>query len=484
MKRLFIIMISLLVMLAGQNVNAQEVTVDLLPGWNYIAYPFPETVAVDVFFSSITPTNGDMIKSFYGTSSYINGRWRGAITVVYPGVGYHYYSNNPETVTLVWDNPFVPDNPCVVTTSEPSYITAVSAVVGGNVTLPEGYHVFSRGVCWGTEPDPDIDGSHTSDGTGVGEFSIAIYNLLPETTYYVRAYAISDFGLDYGDNMSFTTLETPTIDAPIGAIDGKFTINENGNQVYFSQGNLQYIGSANTPYWKFAEHQWDYLGTTTGQNSEEQNVDRDLFGWGTSGYDHGAICYQPWSTSIDNEYYNVYGGFSYNLCDQTGQADWGYNPISNGGNQTNQWRTLTKDEWVYMFNTRSTISGIRYAKAEINGVNGVILLPDDWSSSYYSLSNTNTSGASFSSNTISVSQWNTLEQHGAVFLPAAGNRYGTSVNEFGSSGAYWSSTSDGLEYAYSVTFGGMYSYNSYVHLNVYSNRGSCSSVRLVCSADN
>ena len=49
-------------------------------------------------------------------------------------------------------------------------------------------------------------------------------------------------------------------DAPIGAINGKFTINANGNQVYFSQGNLQYIGSAATPYWKFAEKQWDYLG--------------------------------------------------------------------------------------------------------------------------------------------------------------------------------------------------------------------------------
>ena len=92
-----------------------------------------------------------------------------------------------------------------------------------------------------------------------------------------------------------------------GAVSGHaFTVNADGDQVLFSQGNLQYIGSASTPYWKFAEHQWDCLGTTTGQNSSDENVDRDLFGWGTSGYDHGAVCYQPWSTSQTNSDYFPY----------------------------------------------------------------------------------------------------------------------------------------------------------------------------------
>ena len=117
------------------------------------------------------------------------------------------------------------------------------------------------------------------------------------------------------------------------------------------------------------------------------------------------------------------------------------------------WRTLTKDEWVYVFNTRSTSSGIRYAKAQVNGINGVILLPDNWSSSNYSLSSTNTGGASFSSNTISQSDWtNRLEANGAVFLPAAGNRNGTSVYNVGSFGGYWSATYAASTLAYSVGF--------------------------------
>ena len=267
--------------------------------------------------------------------------------------------------------------------------------------------------------------------------------------------------------------------APQGAINGKFTINANGDQVYFSQGNLQYIGSAAMPYWKFADHQWDVLGTTTGQNSSNQNVDRDLFGWGTSGWNNGNTYYRPWDT--DNSDGSLYGPLGdYNLTGSYANSDWGYyNAISNGGNQTNQWRTLTRAEWVYVFDTRSTTSGIRYAKACVNNVNGVILLPDDWSSSYYSLSSTNSANASFSSNPITLSQWNTLEQHGAVFLPAAGNRNGTSVLNVGSYGFYWSASYGSSLSGYAC---GVYFSGSVLHPQDGNYRYLGRSVRLVRSA--
>ena len=227
---------------------------------------------------------------------------------------------------------------------------------------------------------------------------------------------------------------------PTGAINGLFSVSDS-QQVYFSQGNLQYIGSATTPYWKFADNQWDVLGTTSGQNSTNQNVDRDLFGWGTSGYNHGAVCYQPWSTSTIYSDYYAYGSSSYNLYDQNGKADWGYNAISNGGGQTNQWRTLTHEEWVFVFYTRTTSSGIRFALANVNGVNGMILLPDDWNSSTYSFNSPNVAGGYYYDvDVISGSQWNILENSGAVFLPTAGFRDGNSVNNVGSRGYYWSAS--------------------------------------------
>ena len=268
----------------------------------------------------------------------------------------------------------------------------------------------------------------------------------------------------------------PLSNLPTGAINGLFSVGENAT-VFFSQGNLQYIGSAATPYWKFADNQWDYLGTTTGQNSDSQNVDRDLFGWGTSGYNHGANCYQPWSTSQTSNDFNAYGIDTYNLYDQTGQADWGYNAIVNGGNtESSGWHTLTKDEWNYLFNIRSTVSGIRYVKAQVNGINGVILLPDDWIDDYYPLNNTNNSGASFGSNTIAATEWTALEQHGVVFLPAAGNRLGTSLSNVGSCGRYWSASIYDSYYVSSIFFD-----DSSFGANGY-NRGLNYTVRLVCSS--
>ena len=114
----------------------------------------------------------------------------------------------------------------------------------------------------------------------------------------------------------------------------------NGTQVHFSQGNLQYIGSAPTPYWKFADHQWDCFRSTTGQsnNNTSPTIDRDLFAWGTSGYDHGAVYYQPYNINGSNNCYYAYGNKRANLYDQTGKADWGYNAISNGGNIEHLWR--------------------------------------------------------------------------------------------------------------------------------------------------
>ena len=147
---------------------------------------------------------------------------------------------------------------------------------------------------------------------------------------------------------------------------------------------------------------------------------------------------------MDPNNYMAYGLWYANLNSQTGQADWGYNAISNGGNTVNQWHTLTQNEWRYMLERRHTTSGIRYAKAQVNGVNGLIILPDDWSSSTYSLSGTNNDDVDFSSNIITATQWTTLESAGAVFLPAAGIRYGTEVwfgNEcLGTEGYYWSAT--------------------------------------------
>ena len=334
-----------------------------------------------------------------------------------------------------------------VTTSQVTNITQTTATGGGNVTSDGNATVTERGICWSTSHNPSTSGSHASaSGGGTGSFTVSMTGLTANTTYYVRAYATNSQGTSYGSEVSFTTA---TIQAPTGAINGLFSVSTS-QQVWFSQGNLQYKASTST--WKFADHQWDVIGES--QNNGNQNTTRDQFGWGTSGYNHGANCYQPWSTSTVEQDYWAYGNYSYNLYDQSGKADWGYNAISNGGNQENcGWRTLTMDEWVYVFNTRTTTSGIRYAKACVNGVNGVILVPDDWNSSIFILHSTNTENANCATNTINETTWNMyLAPYGCVFLPAAGRRYGISVGYVGSNGYYWSATSCDSTFACYVYF--------------------------------
>lgn len=316
-----------------------------------------------------------------------------------------------------------------------SNITQTSATATANVT--SGIDVTERGVCWSTSPNPTTSGNHTSNGSGLGSFSVNITSLSAGTTYYVRAYAINSAGTKYGAEASFTTIQ-PT---PTGAINGMFSVSAT-EQVWFSQGNLQYKASSNT--WRFATNQYDHIGEDNTNISQTYNGWIDLFGWGTSGWNSGNTYYHPWDTDIsDGTLYGPPG--NYPLTGEYANADWGvYNSITNGGNQPNSgWRTITYWEWNYVLNTRSTSSGIRYAKAIVNGTNGLILLPDNWNSSSYTLNSTNSATATFTSNVISYSNWTSaLEANGAVFLPVSGVRNDTTIYVI-EHGCYWTSTHSG-----------------------------------------
>lgn len=339
-----------------------------------------------------------------------------------------------------------------VVTAEVTEITTNSAKGGGEVTDDGGAEITERGICWSINANPTISDNHVAAGSGIGSFYTVVSGLQASTTYHVRAYATNEEGTVYGLDREFVTLSGGGRGVPEGAINGLFTINANGDQVYFSQGNLQYQASTNT--WRFAENQWDYVGTqkiadywgvvTTGgtiEGSDNSDISStydgwiDLFGWGTSGYNHGANCYQPWSTSTNEYDYYPYGNAFSNLFDQTGKADWGYNPILNGGNQENLWRTMTELECVYVFDRRNTNSGFRYAQGTVNGIGGFILLPDNWNTNVYQLYDYN--GGNYSSNIMDDASWNTLEQAGCVFFPASGTRLGSMVVDLKYCGRYW-----------------------------------------------
>lgn len=245
-------------------------------------------------------------------------------------------------------------------------------------------------------------------------------------------------------------------DVPDGALAGAFSVDGNGSQVLFSQGNLQYQASTNT--WRFAEKQWDYIGSDNSSIGQTYSGWIDLFGWGTSGYDCGNYFYHPYDYTLKDDYYYS-GGLQYGPKGQTSltgsnaKSDWGvYNAISNGGNQAGLWRTLTHDEMYYLVFERSTTSGIRFAKAVVNNVNGLILFPDNWNKGTYSINEANEDYVNYSVNKISSSNWTKLEDAGCAFLPAAGVRYVPDyelivnlIAAVGTSGEYWTATGEATE---------------------------------------
>ena len=263
------------------------------------------------------------------------------------------------------------------------------------------------------------------------------------------------------------TPSTPTLE---GELSGVFSVSPN-KKVRFSPGNLQYQASTNT--WRFAEHQWDIVGMGYGQtntsvsyrcyiggtvaNSDNRQIGSsysgwiDLFGWGTGN--------APTKNSI---YYTDYPTF----------VDWGTNPISNGGNQANMWRTLTYDEWDYLFNTPANASS-KYGVGMVNGITGMIVLPDEFtlpSGLTFTAGEASSLGYQYyqTKNNYSAAEWARMEACGALFLPAAGYRDGSSVYHVGYYGNYWSSTTDDTylsfnQYICSGGTDGQYSGRSYGH---------------------
>lgn len=229
-----------------------------------------------------------------------------------------------------------------------------------------------------------------------------------------------------------------------GLMSGAFTVDASGTQVRFAQGNLQYNAASDT--WKFATHQWDTIGAANANIASNYNGWIDLFGWSTGN--------NPTENSKDDNVYTE----PFN--------EWGKNPIANGKNPKSDWHTLSKDEWKYILCERTDATKL-FGLGSVNGINGLILLPDEWTKPadvpvfrasstkgmnwdwnkgrYY---NSAIDANNFDDNIFDTQTWESMEVSGAIFLPVAGYRDVPLIRSVKSYGAYWCSTPTSTNVAY------------------------------------
>ena len=247
-----------------------------------------------------------------------------------------------------------------------------------------------------------------------------------------------------------SVLSVNTALAGEGALSGKFTINNEGDKVQFSQGNLQYQASTKT--WRFAEHQWDIIGDDNANIAADYTGWIDLFGWGTGN--------NPTNSSKDFSPTGEYAEFT----------EWGTNAISNGGNAANVWRSMTQDEWNHIIVGREGAQNL-LGPAKIGTVEGHVLLPDGF---------VLPAGLTFdpqdaTKNVYDAAAWSKMEQAGAVFMPYAGVRYGTEVFFVGEDAQYWTSSCAAGKTIALI----MYNRNATLSTN---DRNGGMAIRLVCKA--
>ena len=88
--------------LAGVPVNPSEEVITIYPGNNWIGFPSGSSMTLDTAFSSLSPVNGDVVKSQGGSSVYTNGIWIGSVNILEPGQGYIYYSKATDVKTFTF----------------------------------------------------------------------------------------------------------------------------------------------------------------------------------------------------------------------------------------------------------------------------------------------------------------------------------------------------------------------------------------------
>lgn len=78
----------------GAPAEEANVSLTLNHGWNWIGYPVSWANSLNDAFAGAQPKEGDMVKGQSGFALYNDNQWIGSLSMMTPGEGYQYYSND------------------------------------------------------------------------------------------------------------------------------------------------------------------------------------------------------------------------------------------------------------------------------------------------------------------------------------------------------------------------------------------------------
>ena len=250
--------------------------------------------------------------------------------------------------------------------------------------------------------------------------SYLLTELEPNTTYEVMVEPIYEDGLTGTPSpiTLFTTLGEETEPTP-----SEFSVDKD-KKIFFAHGNLRHDGDIYEGTWTLAPQQYAIFGQDNIEESRDNTYladYKDLLCWSSVKSHYG----------VSNYYY--YDEEDAAPLFQGEFADWGENPelIANIGPG---WRTLAKEEWLYLLFGRKDAEKLR-SLATVADVKGLIILPDNWADDT-------------PAGTFVAEEWAILERAGAVFLPAAGQA-STAYEDYKATttltegGYYWIGTPSG-----------------------------------------
>lgn len=255
-------------------------------------------------------------------------------------------------------------------------ITMTTATCGGRITYEDGVETINKGVVWSTSQHPTIDTNqgiiNNGPGSGGSQFACNLSNLTPSTTYFLRAFATSVLGTNYGNQVAFTTIRPDGPGGTITDIEGNVynTIWINGR--LWTKENLQTT--------KYNDGASIYLAI---DNSNWANLN-----WSSS------YCWYD-----QNTYGNIYGAL------YKGMAVYSDKLCPTG------WHVPTRSEWLTLINY---IGGSSVAGIKLKAANG-------WNSG-----------------------GNGTDDYGFAALPGGFRSYSDGFfSQVGDAGTWWSSSDEG-----------------------------------------